>query len=60
MPDIHMRGGQMTRCDNCLNDIETGEQTHLQIVKPTEYKGERQDITQYFCSVECLVETVET
>ena len=31
---------------------------HVEVVNPMEFKGETQTVTQYYCSVECLIEKV--
>lgn len=49
----------MPQCDNCMNAIDEESDTHLTVVKPLEFKGEIQKITQYYCSVSCLLETVK-
>jgi hypothetical protein len=49
----------MAQCDNCMDDIETAEETHVRIVKPMEFKGEQRDITQFYCGVECLLDKLE-
>lgn len=48
----------MATCDNCMSEIDVETETHLRIVKPMELKGERREVTQYYCSFECLQEKV--
>lgn len=48
----------MPQCDNCMDDIDADGETHVRIVKPMEFKGETREITQYYCSVGCLLEKV--
>ena len=48
----------MPQCDNCMDDIDDDADTHVQIVKPMEFKGETQKVTQYYCTVECLLAKV--
>lgn len=48
----------MPQCDNCVDDIDDETETHVEIVKPMEFKGEVQKVKQYYCSVQCLVEKV--
>lgn len=50
---------RMPQCDNCMDDIDADEDTHVQIVKPMEFKGETRKVTQFYCSVECLLERIE-
>jgi hypothetical protein len=52
-------GTEMAQCDHCMDEIETGEQTHVRIVKPMEFKGETEEVTQYYCTVECLLEKLQ-
>ena len=49
----------MPQCDNCMDDIDDDEDTHVSIVKPMEFKGETQKVTQFYCTVECLLERIE-
>lgn len=49
----------MPQCDNCLTDIDDTADAHVQVVKPMEFKGETQQVTNYYCSVGCLLEKVE-
>lgn len=49
----------MPQCDNCMDEIDDEEDAHVQLVKPMEYKGRTQQVTQYYCSVECLLEKVD-
>lgn len=46
----------MPQCDNCMSDIDEDADTHVEVVKPMEFKGEVQKVTQYYCTVECLVQ----
>lgn len=48
----------MVKCDNCMNDIDADADAHVEVVKPMELKGEVQKVTQFYCTVGCLVEKV--
>lgn len=48
----------MPQCDNCMDHIDEDEDAHVEVVKPMEFKGETRKVTQYYCTVECLLETV--
>lgn len=43
-------------CNVCLTEIDPGTDTHIEVVKPMEFKGETQEIRHYYCSVACLVD----
>lgn len=49
----------MPQCDTCMDHINEDEDTHVAIVKPMEFKGETQKVTQFYCSIECLLERIE-
>lgn len=49
----------MPQCDNCMDHIDGDEETHIQIVKPMELKGNVEKVTQYYCSVQCLLEKTD-
>lgn len=49
----------MAQCDNCLEDVDEDADTHVKIVKPMEFKGETQKVTQFYCTVGCLLEKVQ-
>lgn len=49
----------MAQCDHCMEMIDEGADTHVKIVKPMEFKGQTQQITQFYCSVGCLVEKMQ-
>lgn len=46
----------MPQCNVCLTDIDEDEDTHIEVVKPMEYKGETQEIRHYYCTIGCLIE----
>jgi len=46
----------MPQCDNCMDDIDHEADAHIQQVEPIEFKGGTQTVTNYYCSVECLLE----
>lgn len=46
----------MLECNVCAETIEEEEETHIAVVKPVEYKGSKQKIRHYYCSVSCLVD----
>ena len=46
----------MPQCNVCMADIDGKEDTHIEVVKPMEYKGETEQIRHYYCSVACLME----
>jgi len=46
----------MTQCNNCTDEIATGDDTHVVVVKPMKFKGSQERIEHYYCSVRCLVE----
>lgn len=48
----------MPQCDTCMDGIDDEQETHLQLVRPMEFKGDVQKVSQYYCSVECLLKKV--
>ena len=46
----------MTQCNNCTDEIATGDDTHVVVVKPIKFEGSQERIEHYYCSVRCLVE----
>lgn len=49
----------MPQCNVCMDDIDEEEDTHLEVVKPMEWKGDTREIRHYYCSVSCLLEQVQ-
>lgn len=49
----------MAQCDNCMDRIDEGSDTHVKIVKPMEFKGQEQAINRFYCSVGCLIEKLQ-
>jgi hypothetical protein len=49
----------MPQCNVCMDDINEDEDTHLEVVKPMEWKGDTREIRHYYCSVSCLLEQVQ-
>jgi hypothetical protein len=48
----------MPQCANCLEEVDAAADAHVQVVNPMEFKGETQQVTQYYCSVDCLLAKV--
>lgn len=48
----------MPQCDNCMDDIDVDTDARVEVVKPMEFKGEVQEVTQYYCTIECLIEKI--
>jgi len=49
----------MPQCNVCMAEINEEEDTHLEVVKPMEWKGDTREIRHYYCSVSCLLEQVQ-
>lgn len=49
----------MVQCDNCMDDIDDDTDAHVEVVKPMEFKGQTREVTQYYCTLECLVDKVQ-
>ena len=61
MCGTHCQPGEsftVVHCDNCMAEIDENVDTHVEIVKPMEFKGEIQKITQFYCTVGCLLEKI--
>lgn len=41
-----------------MADIDEERDAHVEVVKPMELKGEIQKVTQFYCTVGCLLEKV--
>jgi hypothetical protein len=46
----------MPQCNVCMADIDEETDTHIEVVKPMEFKGNTEEIRHYYCSVKCLVD----
>lgn len=51
-------GSNMVQCDTCMADIDEDVDAHVEVVKPMELKGEIQKVTQFYCTVGCLLKKV--
>ncbi|WP_440988314.1 hypothetical protein [Haloarchaeobius baliensis] len=49
----------MAQCNVCMEEIDEEAETHIEVVKPMEYKGSTQQIRHYYCSISCLLEQVQ-
>lgn len=45
----------MPQCDKCMADIDEETDAHVEVVKPMDFKGDTRKVTQYYCTVECLL-----
>lgn len=39
-----------------MEEIDEETDTHIEVVKPVEYKGSTQEIRHYYCKLSCLLE----
>ncbi len=46
----------MPQCNVCMDDIDEEEDTHIEVVKPMEFKGAKQEIRHYYCTISCLLD----
>ncbi|WP_435334359.1 hypothetical protein [Haloarchaeobius sp. TZWWS8] len=46
----------MPNCNRCTDEIDEATDTHIEVVKPMEYKGSTQQIRHYYCTIACLLE----
>ncbi|WP_435360013.1 hypothetical protein [Haloarchaeobius sp. DFWS5] len=42
-----------------MGGIDEEADTHIEVVKPMEYKGATQEIRHYYCTISCLLDQAQ-